>query len=79
MAKFNLLVNIDDEILDNANLSVVELINDIGEILNGYCAENELFMRINAEIIDENNVADNLNNDNDNDWIEGYRVSKIPS
>lgn len=79
MAKFNLLVNIDDEILDNANLSVVELINDIGEILNEYCAENELFMRINAEIIDENNVADNLNNDNDNDWIEGYRVSKIPS
>lgn len=81
MAKFNLLINVDDKILDDANLSVEELINDIGEILNEYCVENELFMRINAEILDENNVTDNLNNDNDNDnvWIEGYRVSKIPS
>ena len=81
MAKFNLLINVDDKILDDVNLSVEELINDIGEILNEYCAENELFMRINAEILDENNVTDNLNNDNDNDnvWIEGYRVSKIPS
>lgn len=79
MAKFNLLINVDDEILDNANLSIDELINDIGEILNEYCAENELFMWINAEIIDVNNVTDNLNNDSDFVWIEGYRVSKIPS
>lgn len=79
MAKFNLLINVDDKISDNANLSVEELISDIGEILNEYCAENELFMRINAEIIDENNVTDNSNNDSDFDWIEGYRVSKIPS
>lgn len=82
MAKFNLLINVDDKILDDANLSVEELINDIGGILNEYCSENELFMRINAEILDETNVADNSNNDNynnDNVWIEGYRVPKIPS
>lgn len=42
--------------------------------------KNELFMRINAEILDENNAADNSINDNvDFVWIEGYRVSKIPS
>lgn len=79
MAKFNLLINVDDEFLDNANLSVEELINDIGEILNTYCLENELFMRINAEILDENNVVDDSNNDKDFIWIEGYRVSKKPS
>lgn len=81
MAKFNLTINIDNTLLDNANLSVIDIINNIGELINGYCAEKNLFTQINAEIIEENNSIDqdNSNDDNNIGWIEGYRVSKIPS
>lgn len=79
MPKFNLTINIDNTLLDNANLSVIDIINNIGELINDYCKEKNLFMQINAEILEENNT---INQDNSNDnigWIEGYRVSKIPS
>lgn len=79
MAKFNLTINIDNTLLDNSNLSVIDIINNIGELINDYCKEKNLFMQINAEILEENNT---INQDNSNDnigWIEGYRVSKIPS
>lgn len=80
MAKFNLTINIDNTLLDNTDLSVIDIINNIGELINNYCGEKNLFMQINAEILEENNTINQDNsNDNNIEWIEGYRVSKIPS